>query len=271
VLGSRLLWIGLLLALAVGLALGLAYAWLIEPVEYYDSAPADLRPDLKKDYVRLVALSYRLTGNLELAQARLAALGSAGAPPSVAALADQMYQTGGNAETVRALALLAEALGASSQAAMAHLPTATPTLTPTPTITPTPLPTTAPTATPTPSPTATPTPKPTATPDARPPYRLLEQLQICDDPAAAGVIRVYVQDAGGEGLANVEVQVSWEGGQNRFFTGLKPEIDPGYADFEMSPGEIYEMVVWGALAGQLSTEGCPSGPAGWRLVFRKRE
>lgn len=274
-LGRRLTWIAL--ASVVGLSLGLTYAWLVDPVEYYDADPADLRTDLREDYLILVAVSYDLTGDLARAQARLTTLGEAGTPRVVASLADRLYWAGSDAEAVRALALLAHALGAQSEAAVAHLPTNTPTVPPaptvtlTPTFTRTPLPTTPPTATPTATATAMPTPEATPTPDVRPPYRVVEQRQVCDDPSRAGIIQVYVQDVEGQGLPSVEVQVSWEGGRNRFFTGLKPEIDPGYADFQMSPGQVYDVVVWGTQVGDVSTEGCPSGSAGWRLVFRRRE
>jgi hypothetical protein len=105
----------------------------------------------------------------------------------------------------------------------------------------------------------------------RPPYRVVERQQVCGDPDWVSVLQIYVQDVEGQGLPNVEVQVSWEGGWNHFFTGLKPEIDSGYADFQMSPGQVYDVVVWGTQVGDISTEGCPSGPAGWRLVFRRRE
>ncbi|OQY24546.1 MAG: hypothetical protein B6I34_03415 [Anaerolineaceae bacterium 4572_32.1] len=111
----------------------------------------------------------------------------------------------------------------------------------------------------------------TSTPDARPPYRLVEQRQVCSDSDGAGLIQIYVQDAEGQGLPNVEVQVSWEGGQDRFFSGLKPEIDPGYTDFQMSPGTVYDVVVWGMQTGDISTEGCAAGVASWHLVFRRRE
>lgn len=33
----------------------------------------------------------------------------------------------------------------------------------------------------------------------------------------------------------------WSGGSDSFFTGFKPEIDPGYADFQMEPGELYQV------------------------------
>ncbi len=269
--GRRFYWISLAVSLMMGLAVGLVYAWLIEPVEYYDTAPVDLRPDLREDYLALIALSYSLTGDLGRAQTRLATLGGAGAPGEAAALADRLYRAAGDAQTVRALALLAYALGAQSEAVVALLPTATLTVTPSPTVTRTPLPTTPPTATPTSTSTTVPRPQASPTPEVRPPYRVMEQHLVCDDPALAGVIQVYVQDAQGEGLPNIEIQVSWENGRNRFFTGLKPEIDPGYADFQMSSDQVYDIVVWGTQVGDLATEGCPSGSAGWRLVFRRRE
>jgi hypothetical protein len=100
---------------------------------------------------------------------------------------------------------------------------------------------------------------------------VVESRQVCDDPDVAGTMQIYVQDVESQGLPNVEVQVSWEGGWDRFFTGLKPEIDLGYADFQMSPGQVYDVVVWGTQIGDISAKGCPSGSAGWRLVFRRRE
>jgi hypothetical protein len=270
-LSRRLSWIGLTLGIVMGLALGLVYSWIVDPVTYYDADPGDLRADLRDGYLVLIAMSHDLTGDLARAQARLTGLGQAGVPETVAALADRLFRDGDNVQAARALALLAHALGVPSEAAIAYLPTSTPTIAPSPTFTPSPLPTTPPTATPTTTPTATPTPEATPTPDVRPPYRVAERRQVCDDPDVAGVIQVYVQDVEGQGLPNIEVQVGWEGGQDRFFTGLKPEIDLGYADFQMSPGLTYDVVVWGTQVGDISTAGCPSGPAGWLLAFRRRE
>jgi len=82
----RLAWVAL--GLVVGLSLGLFYAWLVDPVEYYDTDPADLRPDLRDDYLLLIAMSYDLTGDLARAQARLATLGDAGTPGAIAVQSD---------------------------------------------------------------------------------------------------------------------------------------------------------------------------------------
>jgi hypothetical protein len=64
-----------LIGLALGLALGLGYAWRIQPVAYYDTAPDSLRQDYRADYVLMVAQGYQSEDDLRLALLRLAALG----------------------------------------------------------------------------------------------------------------------------------------------------------------------------------------------------
>src|SRR3989304_1587990 len=63
-----------LIGLALGVVLGLGYAWRIQPVAYYDTAPDSLRQDYRVDYVLMVAQSYQGEGDLRLALLRLAAL-----------------------------------------------------------------------------------------------------------------------------------------------------------------------------------------------------
>jgi len=69
-------WIKFLIAIAVGLSLGLLYGWLVSPVEYIDTTPDTLRADYRLDYVLMVAETYQAERNLELAARRLAMLGS---------------------------------------------------------------------------------------------------------------------------------------------------------------------------------------------------
>jgi hypothetical protein len=64
-----------LIGLALGVVFGLGYAWRIQPVAYYDTAPDSLRQDYRVDYVLMVAQSYQAEGDLRLALLRLAALG----------------------------------------------------------------------------------------------------------------------------------------------------------------------------------------------------
>ncbi|HNO31371.1 MAG TPA: hypothetical protein PKI78_06260, partial [Anaerolineales bacterium] len=68
--------IKILVALVIGAALGLAYGWVLAPVEYTDVPPNILREDYRVDYVLMVAEAYQ--GNFDNAAAarRLAILGS---------------------------------------------------------------------------------------------------------------------------------------------------------------------------------------------------
>lgn len=49
----------------LGLVLGLFYAWMLQPVEYYNATPGDLRSDFQEDYLLWVAAQYNQDGNQE--------------------------------------------------------------------------------------------------------------------------------------------------------------------------------------------------------------
>lgn len=68
-------WLGFLVAIAVGIGIGLVYGWVINPVEYVDTAPASLREDFRTDYVLMVAEAYFVEDDLAMAVRRLALLG----------------------------------------------------------------------------------------------------------------------------------------------------------------------------------------------------
>lgn len=68
-------WIGFFIAVILGIAAGLYYAWVIDPVEYVDTSPDSLLFDYKADYILMVAEAYQLEGEPELAARRLAILG----------------------------------------------------------------------------------------------------------------------------------------------------------------------------------------------------
>ncbi len=69
-------WLAPLLALLIGIALGLVYGWVVSPVEYVDTTPDTLRADYRADYVLMVAEAYRTEQDPALAVRRLAILGS---------------------------------------------------------------------------------------------------------------------------------------------------------------------------------------------------
>ena len=77
-------WFFVLVLLVAGIALGLAYGWYVDPVEYFDLTPDTLRADYKADYVLMTAEAYRADQDPGLAARRLAVFG-AKSPSAIAA------------------------------------------------------------------------------------------------------------------------------------------------------------------------------------------
>ncbi len=272
-------------ALLVGVVLGLLYAWKISPVRYVDTDPSALRADFKDQYRLTIALAYLSTGNLERARARLALLGD---PDPAGALTDQAQRwlaQGETGEENRALLTLAEALAPRREAETASpttgtqgadLPSPTPPATNQAATTPSPTQRTGtsraftPPASPTPRPTRTPTPT------VGPPFRLAEHKTICDPALPEGLLQVEVRDGSGQPLAGVEIVITWPGGEEHFFTGLKPELGNGYADYQMTPGILYTLRLLPASALLTDLSAPPCGERGqeyWgglRLTFEQR-
>ena len=76
-------WFPILIAVPLGITLGLVYGWVIDPVQYTDITPDALRIDYRTDYVLMVAEAYHAEQDPALAAQRLAVLGSE--PPAVIA------------------------------------------------------------------------------------------------------------------------------------------------------------------------------------------
>ena len=95
---ERSRWIFIVLALLAGIGLGLAYGWVIEPVEYFDLTPDTLRTDYKADYVLMVAEAYRSDQDPGLAARRLAVFGSQ-SPSDIAAMGLAYARTSGFPDT----------------------------------------------------------------------------------------------------------------------------------------------------------------------------
>ncbi len=64
------------LAILVGVAAGLVYGWLINPVSYADTGMDKLRSDYKTDYVLMVAEVFHTERDLSRAIAHLTLLGT---------------------------------------------------------------------------------------------------------------------------------------------------------------------------------------------------
>ena len=76
-------WLFIILSLIAGIALGLTYGWVLDPVDYFDLTPDTLRTDYKADYVLMIAEAYRSNADPALAARQLAVFGS-GSPSSIA-------------------------------------------------------------------------------------------------------------------------------------------------------------------------------------------
>jgi hypothetical protein len=53
------------------------------------------------------------------------------------------------------------------------------------------------------------------------------------------LLQVLVLNRSRRQLPGEEIVITWDGGQEAFFTGLKPELGNGYADYLMAPDTTY--------------------------------
>ncbi len=245
----------ILLALLAGLGLGLVYSWAISPTRIVDAQPSALRADFKDQYRAVVAAAYHATGNLPRAQARLSLLGDANPIEALNAQAQHMLASGERYEYADQVAALALALNPEHSNAPVSIPPteiennidspAAVTL-PVPasnvpilfTGTPETSETVESQATPT---IGAPTPRPTRTPipTLGAPFALTGQDTLCDSNLPDGLLQVLVLNSNRRQLAGVEIVVTWDGGKEQFFTGLKPELGNGYADYILTPDTTY--------------------------------
>ncbi len=277
-------WVGLFLGLAVGLGGGLFYAWVVDVRVEFDTEPWQLQEQDKAQYTVAVALAYAYDSDLSRAVARLIELRPPGDPIQAAAdVACRLATTGyvnssSGLRAIRAVMRFYQLQGRSGCAdtliAMVEAPT--------PVVqidlpTPTPLPPA--TKTPTPAPAVRPTLTlplvviPTAQPQSD--FNLVSINTFCDTELS-GLIEVFVQDFNGQGIPGQAVRVRWDGGEDTFFTGLKPERGPGYADFQMKPDTGYTIEMPGRsnpstqplVAAPCVTDGGGSSVRSYRVFFR---
>ena len=297
------------LALLAGLGLGLAYSWYISPVTYVDANPAILRADFKDQYRAVIAASYASSHDLARTRARLELLGDPDIIGELSAQAQRMVGSGDSFESIQPLAQLA----ADLQKGFVSIPlTSTPFAnTPTSSVTTSPITDTStnePIATETQStistaitttaatPASTPTtsfaqtalvpvasstfaPRPTFTPIPPPgaPFTLVSQDTICEPGAQSGLMQFILMDARRKQVPGIEIIVTWNQGEDHFFTGFKPELGNGYADFIMQADTIYNVriVEGGAFVPNISAPICtdPNGEkysGGILLTFQRK-
>jgi hypothetical protein len=106
-------WLLPLLALLAGIAGGVYYGWVLNPVKFVDSAPASLRADYRTDYVLMVAESYHASQDEGTARQRLAVLSTESAASIAQAALQEAQRSGYAAADIELLQELTRALQAS--------------------------------------------------------------------------------------------------------------------------------------------------------------
>ena len=274
--------------LLLGFALGLGYAWVIQPAKFHGAEPTSLQPVYRGEYILLIASAYQATGNLEYARTRLALFPELG-PDTLSSLAQQVVAAGGPQDAARGLARLSVVLREQTPSPSVELALATSRATPTIRATITPESTLALTI---PFlPTATRSPTIMFSPTTNPEFVLVSKQQVCNPLIVPPLIQVIVKTADGRGVSGVKLRAQWEGGDGGFVTGMKPELSPGYADYTIEPGKVYQITIGNGLTvvRDLTAPTCPAatpilggrtpvtgtgagGPftGSWRLEFEMR-
>lgn len=286
----------LLTGLLIGLISGLVYAWLLDPVQFVNTSPDSLRPEYKAEHRVLIALAYEANNNIVRAAQRLAVLGDKDPVAALSTQVEQLRQQNGSERERAALAKLIADLRAYQTSAPTTIPVAetsadqntSVTVVPTATLaqeqmisTPTPTP-------PQPRPTFTLRPTFTPRPILSAPFILRDRQLVCDTGIPQGLLQVLVFDGNGQPVSGIKINITFEQGEEYFFTGLYPEISPGYADYVMQPGEVYSLRVGegGETVTDLTPQKCatvvsgeteqttatPSAEywGGWKLVFTQK-
>ena len=276
---NRIPW-SVLLALLAGIGLGILYSWVISPRQVVDAEPIALRADFKDQYRSAIAASYAATGNLARAQARLSLLGDSDPVEALNAQAQRVLASDPNGQSFAdadQIAALASAIDQSGSALSTPVQTSTVEIVketvnpPTSTLS-------APTSETQVSSTETSevietqsipvesTPRPTRTliPTLGAPFSLTGRENICDPNLPDGLLQIVIFSSNRRQMPGVEIVITWEDGTESFFTGLKPELGNGYADYIMTPEITYtvQLRVGSDIASGLSTPTCQDSDGG---------
>ena len=278
----------ILLALLVGLGLGLVYAWMISPLRVIDADPMALRADFKDAYRSAIAAAYAATGNMTRAQARLTLLEDANSVEALNAQAQRLLASGGSFQQADQLAALALQLSDDTVNIPTSVPetkavnniqvTSTTTVPPPPpdipivlTETQQPVDATQPVEI-----ASTPRPTQTAIPTLGAPFTLTGEETTCDANLPDGLLQVLVLNSNRRQIAGVKIIITWDGGEEQFFTGLKPEMGNGYADYIMTPNIMYsvQLGVGSDIAAELTPSTCQTSSGetffgGVKLTFQQ--
>jgi hypothetical protein len=282
----------LLTGLFLGLAAGLAFSVWWWPFPYDYAAPSDLNIAAKDQYRLTVARAYLASRDSGRAYPRLDLLKDKEQDVVLSAQAQRSLASRSDIDS-QALAMLAAGLDPALRPVQApgqeNTPTANPTLQPEVTNTPsgitgqmptqetsepgTPQATYAPISVPSAEiPKATPTLFPTLSA----PFVLKDRAVDCKS-TTPGLLQIWIDNAAGQAIPGVRIQIAWKDGEESFYTGLKPETNAGYADYEMTRGLTYSLRVGenGETISDLgvadcTSEGLPDLAGGIILRFTER-
>jgi hypothetical protein len=275
----------LLTGLVLGLIIGFLYSAFIDPVRYIDTAPAALRISDKDAYRQMVALAYAADANLARAQSRLSLLGESDVSHRMVEQARQLISYDSSSYQGQALERLAAMLSGQLLVASTTAPTFLPDVQVTEIYT-------TPNSTSTLEPgdmTKTPVIGATITPTASliltaaessptvgPPFVLQDMTKVCTSTLTEPLLQIQAIDSNGQQVPGIEIIVSWVNGEDHFYTGLKPEIGLGYADFKIAPDIKYtvRLADGGQPVADLSVADCTDSEGkpfigGWFLVFNQ--
>jgi hypothetical protein len=275
----------LIIGLILGISGGLAYAWLINPVQETNTRPDQLQREDKSYYVVAIMLAFNYDSDLNLAVERLLAM-NLGTDPigEVAEMACDLARTGyvdstAGLRAVRAMRNFYQLQGRSGCAdtiipdpqsvpleITIEVPTPTQTLPPPPTKTAS-------------ANIASPTPSGLVIVPTTPPQRTYEGFvfRTYCDVELSGTIEVRVRSGGNQGISGERVRVQWDGGSSNFVTGLKPERGVGYADFQMERDVSYIISILGGsdpiaqtiLANRCFTENGDEATTSYEIIFTR--
>lgn len=235
----------LITGLVFGLLLGLVITWLISPVKEVDTHPHLLREDYKDIYRSLVSRAYQANNNLPRAEARLGLIGDEDPALSLAAQAQRYLAEGGDVETAKILANLSAAIQSAAISQITPVPPSPAADSQQATLTSSPAQETEGEDgqnTPTPDPEEP--SEPTPTPTESPPFILQDSAPICDPTLGESLIQIIATNGEGGGVPGIQLEISLGPDLKEvFYTGLKPEVGLGYADFLAEPGLTYTLEV----------------------------
>ncbi|MHB8134547.1 MAG: hypothetical protein ACYDH1_10035 [Anaerolineaceae bacterium] len=271
----------LLTGLLLGLLIGFAVTFILLPVQYSNVPPETLQSVDKDQYRLMIAYAFKSDQDIGRANARLGLLRE----ENLSEVVLNQAQRSERRSDAQILLNLSEALKETPSTVATMLPPTPQTIIQSPTITKEPtknsitetiIPTIQTIRTATEGPTEsvstkTPFPSPTTINSSTIPFRLSSQKIVCNPNYLAPYIQIEVFDKSNNPMANIRVLVSWDGGQDIFYTGYFPEISSGYADFEIEPSIAYSIRIGeiGEVVDQIIAPECKddSGNTYWGTVY----